>query len=158
MLAEPGIAEAQGVDHVSQSARSHWYLIHTKPRQERRALQNLEQQGYVCFLPLYLSEKLVKGRLLFIEEPLFPRYLFIHLAIGMDARSWAPIRSTIGVSSLVKFGDSPARVNECIIDLIKNHELEIKEAPDLLFNQGEKLQVVDGPFAGMAAVLSLIHI
>ncbi|MDR0735595.1 MAG: hypothetical protein LBF51_01965, partial [Zoogloeaceae bacterium] len=30
----------------------HWHLIHTKIRLERRALENLERQGYECYLPL----------------------------------------------------------------------------------------------------------
>ncbi|MDP3335894.1 MAG: transcription termination/antitermination NusG family protein, partial [Rhodoferax sp.] len=28
-----------------------WYLIHTKPRLEKCALENLQNQGYTCFLP-----------------------------------------------------------------------------------------------------------
>jgi len=155
LLAEFDVTEATQDEAIVRSTQSQWYLIHTKPRQERRALENLEQQGYTCFLPLYLSEKLVKGRPLFAEEPLFPRYLFIYLATGMDAKSWAPIRSTNGVSSLVRFGDSPARVDDGIIDLIKDHELEIKRAPERLFNAGDRLQVVDGPFAGMGVVFEM---
>jgi len=155
VLAASDALELTLEETLVQSRQSHWHLIHTKPRQERRALENLEQQGYTCFLPLYLSEKLVKGRLLFTEEPLFPRYLFIYLATGMDAKSWAPIRSTNGVSSLVRFGDSPARVDDGIIDLIKCHELEIKRAPERLFNEGDRLQVVDGPFAGMGVVFEM---
>lgn len=155
MLAEIDATAATREEAVVRSAQSHWYLIHTKPRQECRALENLEQQGYTCFLPLFLSEKLFKGRLLFIEEPLFPRYLFIRLATGMDAKSWAPIRSTNGVSSLVRFGDSPARVDDGIIDLIRRHELEIKGSPERLFNEGDRLQVVDGPFSGMGVVFEM---
>ena len=44
---------------------SHWYLIHTKPQQELRALQNLERQGYVCFYPKLTTEKLKRGALAF---------------------------------------------------------------------------------------------
>ena len=28
-----------------------WYLIYTKPRRERAALENLERQGYQAYLP-----------------------------------------------------------------------------------------------------------
>ena len=35
-----------------------WYLIHTKVRQERCAQDNLERQGYTCFLPQIRAEKL----------------------------------------------------------------------------------------------------
>ena len=44
----------------------HWYLIHTKPRQELRALENLERQGYECYLPLLPTEK--------IQEKLFATF------------------------------------------------------------------------------------
>jgi hypothetical protein len=27
-----------------------WYVIHSKPREERLALANLANQGYVCYL------------------------------------------------------------------------------------------------------------
>ena len=32
----------------SQATNSHWYAVHSKPRQEQRALANLAQQGYDC--------------------------------------------------------------------------------------------------------------
>jgi len=82
----------------------HWYLVHTKPRQEKFALQNLEQQGYQCYLPTLLTEILRQGSLTVKNEPLFPRYLFIRLGQGPATQSWAPIRSTKGVSRVVSFG------------------------------------------------------
>ena len=54
-----------------------WYLVHTKPRQEDIALSNLLRQDYECYLPTLPVEKLRKGGLALVEEPLFPRYLFI---------------------------------------------------------------------------------
>ena len=80
---------------------SNWYLIHTKIRQERVALENLERQGFECFLPLIRAEKLRRGQLLVVQEALFPRYLFIRLGTGLESQSWSPIRSTVGVSRLV---------------------------------------------------------
>lgn len=35
----------------------HWYVIHTKPRQEQRALLNLAQRGYNCYLRPCLPPK-----------------------------------------------------------------------------------------------------
>ncbi|MDR2366145.1 MAG: hypothetical protein LBD68_09915, partial [Zoogloeaceae bacterium] len=71
-----------------------WHLIHTKPRQEKRAVENLKRQGYTCYLPIISTEKLRRGVLALVEEPLFPRYLFIHLGMGPADKSWAPIHST----------------------------------------------------------------
>lgn len=74
----------------------YWYLLFTKPKQEKAALENLERQGYQCYLPIFLSEKLRQGLLTFSDEPLFPRYLFIRLGQGSSAKSWGAIRSTKG--------------------------------------------------------------
>ena len=52
---------------------SNWYLIHTKIRQERVALENLERQGFECFLPQINTEKLRRGALQVVQEALFPR-------------------------------------------------------------------------------------
>ena len=52
-----------------------WFLIHTKPRQEVIALENLERQDYPCYLPMLPTEKLRQGKLITLQEPLFPRYL-----------------------------------------------------------------------------------
>ena len=54
-----------------------WYLVHTKPRQGKCAQENLERQGYECYLPVFPKEKLRQSSVVVANEPLFPRYLFI---------------------------------------------------------------------------------
>ena len=87
----------------------HWYLVQTKPRQEQCALDNLQRQGYECYLPTLRAEKIRQGAVAVVAEPLFPRYLFIRLSQENSAPSWAPIRSTKGVTRLVSFGVEPAK-------------------------------------------------
>jgi transcriptional antiterminator RfaH len=137
------------------SSSTNWYVIHTKPRQERRALVNLEQQGYACYLPMIALEKLSRAHLSLVEEPLFPRYLFISLDHGRQGQSWAPIRSTIGVSGLVTFGSSPAKIDPALIDLLRQQEADLKSTPERLFQKGERLLVSDGAFAGLEAVYQM---
>ena len=71
-----------------------WYLIATKPRQEAVALLNLERQGYRVQLPKVELRKRRRGKWQEVIEPLFPGYLFVALATGVD--DTAPIRSTVG--------------------------------------------------------------
>jgi len=130
----------------------HWYLVHTKPRQERTALQNLEQQGYECYLPTMLAEKLRQGAVTLNDEPLFPRYLFIRLGWGLDAKSWVPIRSTRGVSRLVSFGNDVARISDDLINHLKTRETLARDEPERLFSAGERVCLMDGPFAGIEGV------
>jgi transcriptional antiterminator RfaH len=130
----------------------HWYLIHTKPRQEKCALQNLEQQGYQCYLPILPAEKLRQGILVVADEPLFPRYLFIRLGQGDSAKSWAPIRSTKGVSRLVSFGVEPARVDDWLIELLRAQEAAVQGEPERLFKRGERVRLTEGAFAGVEGI------
>jgi transcriptional antiterminator RfaH len=132
-----------------------WYVIHTKPRQEQRALSNLQQQGYECYLPLIPIEKLIQKRVSVIEEPLFPRYLFISLDASRYGQSWSPIRSTWGVSGLVSFGGEPAKINSGLIDLLRKQEQGFSKDPQRLFSAGENLLVAEGPFAGLQAIYQM---
>jgi transcriptional antiterminator RfaH len=133
---------------------SNWYLIHTKIRQERVALENLERQGFECFLPTILAEKLRRGVLQVVQEPLFPRYLFIRLGTGVESQSWAPIRSTLGVSRLVTFGQTPAKIHD---ELIAQLQVKTDSAEIQLrhFEPGEQVVVTDGPFVGVEAIYQM---
>jgi len=133
----------------------HWYLVHTKPKQEKCALQNLEQQGYACYLPILPTEKLRHGGLAIIDEPLFPRYLFIQLGQGISAKSWSPIRSTKGVSRLVSFGTEPAKVDDQLIELLKQQEQTHHTQPQRLFAAGDRVLLTDGPFAGIEGLYQM---
>ncbi|OQA34667.1 MAG: Transcription antitermination protein RfaH [Betaproteobacteria bacterium ADurb.Bin341] len=133
----------------------HWYVVHTKPRQEKTALLNLEQQGYECYLPLLPTEKIRQGGLAVVEEPLFPRYLFIRLDAGASGKSWGPIRSTRGVSRLVTFGTEPAKVAPCLIDTLRLQDNAGAKQPLRLFKPGDRVVVTNGPFAGIEVVYQM---
>ena len=131
-----------------------WYLIHTKVRQERCAQENLERQGYSCFLPQLRSEKLRRGALAVVQEPLFPRYLFIRLDAGLEAKGWGPIRSTLGVTRLVTFGNQPAKISDALVGSIRV-QTEAAVAPEKYFEVGQALVVTDGPFMGLEAIYQM---
>ena len=121
-----------------------WYVVHTKPRQEARALENLQNQGFNCFLPTMQVQKLRNQKVQTITEPMFSRYLFIQL--DDQTQNWGPIRSTLGVSKLVSFGAQPAKVP---LEFI----LFLKEAPpetlERMFAPGDNVQIARGPLQGL---------
>jgi transcriptional antiterminator RfaH len=131
-----------------------WYLIHSKPRQEFRALENLQAQGFHCYLPLLRVQHLRRKRLQWFDEPLFPRYLFIQLGQAEGPQDWSPIRSTLGVSRLVRFGDEPARVEDGLIAYLRERQSRQSE-PQPLFKTGERVQLTSGPFAGFEGVFQM---
>lgn len=133
----------------------HWYLVHTKPRQETCALENLQRQGYQCYLPTLPSEKLRQGVLTVTDVPLFPRYLFIRLGQDGSARSWGPIRSTKGVSRLVGFGGEPAKVSDSLVEALRVQEGAVQAHPVRLFKPGERVRLTEAPFAGIEGVYQM---
>lgn len=134
--------------HTPQSHA--WHLVHTKPRQEEIALTNLERQGYRCYLPRLNMEKLRHGKAQIVSEAMFPRYLFVQLDSSGHGQSWTPIRSTLGVNTLVRFGAQAARVDEALIALLRGREQD--KPVQTLFQPGEAVVVTEGPFAGIEAI------
>ena len=132
-----------------------WYLIHTKPRQEICALENLQWQGYECYFPTMPLEKLRHGKISTVEQPLFPRYLFIHLGQGPSAQSWTPIRSTKGVSRLITFGNAPAKVDDTLIQLLRMQESVVQIEPKRLFESGERVRITTTPFADIEGIYQM---
>ncbi len=97
-----------------------WYLVHTKPRQEHTARLNLERQGYGVYLPLTKVPRRRGDRRIATLGPLFPRYLFVALDLVHD--NAAPIRSTVGVSALVRFGQDVTPVPDKLIATLRERE------------------------------------
>lgn len=133
----------------------HWYLVHTKPKQEKCALENLLRQGYQCYLPTLPSEKLRQGVVTLTDQPLFPRYLFIRLDQADSALSWAPIRSTKGVSRLVSFGVEPAKVADSLVEALRTQEASAQAEPERLFTPGERVRLTEAPFAGIEGIYQM---
>lgn len=125
-----------------------WYLVQCKVGETLRALENLENQHYQCFMPLMRVEKIRKRKRVILEEPLFPGYLFIHLDQLVD--DWQPIRSTRGVARLVAFGGMPLAVDQAFINELQSR-CSIQKAMQTL-RKGEKVRITEGPFRELEAV------
>jgi transcriptional antiterminator RfaH len=121
-------------------------VIQTKPKQERRALEHLTNQGYECVLLQYQRERLRLGVRALHDEPLFPRYLFIRL--DSVSTNWSPIRSTRGVVGLVCFGGIPTAMPEGVVEAL----MQRNAYKENLFSTGDRVMITTGPFAGLEGV------
>ena len=129
-----------------------WYLIQTKPRSENIALENLSNQGYRCYLPLVKLERFVQNKIVVQKVPLFPRYLFIELDLDFSSKGWGSIRSTRGVSQLIKFGSTPAKVSDELINLMCARESESDSKVKPLYKSGQSIKILSGPFLGFESI------
>lgn len=125
-----------------------WYVVYTKSRQEQIAVDNLVRQGFEAYCPSVATTKRRKGQLASIIEPFFPRYIFLNFDLASD--NWAPLRSTRGVSSIVKFGGVPQRVPSSLVAALRENENsdKLQEVTPNTWRLGDSIEIEQGPFAG----------
>lgn len=137
---------------LTTSVAKSWFLVYAKPRQEETAKIQLSRQGYGIYLPMAQQTRQRGARRITYIEPLFPRYLFIHLNTCTD--DWGPIRSTVGVSALVRFGKEPALVPDELIGLLRSREsatgLHVWTTPG--FRTGQTVRVMEGAMQGYEGI------
>jgi len=131
----------------------HWYLVHTKPGRERIAEFNLLRQNYQVYHPRFLRPTRHRGSWIEKIVSLFPRYIFLRLTQDQDL---GPVRSTVGVANIVRFGHAYAVVPSQIVD-----DLRLRAHPEtglhLLrrqaqFDLGSRVKVVAGVFEGLEGI------
>jgi transcriptional antiterminator RfaH len=129
--------------------RTGWYVIYTKPYHEKKVHDRLTEKKIETFLPTRKTLRTWHDRRKFIDEPLFPSYLFIHLNSmqeyyeGMDAR---------GVLNYVRTGKEIAQVSDSVVQSIKlvtNQASEL-EISDNRFQPGKRLVINQGSLAGLS--------
>ncbi len=120
-----------------------WYLLKTKPRQEQRAVENLENQGFYAYCPMLER----KGRKL---EPLFPGYIFLLFDQLEENLPWGKVRSTRGVAYFVKFGNNPARISDDLVEQIRIREQTAE--PVSQFEPGQTVTFTDGAYSDLQGI------
>lgn len=132
-----------------------WYLAYTKPRSEALATAQLERQGYRAYLPLYKTFKRGPEGMVAQHGPMFPRYVFFRP--GRAGQSIAPVRSTVGVSSLVRFGLTPATVSNDLLEALRAFEQQREQADPATVSAlqvGRRVVVCAGPLRGLEGLVS----
>ena len=139
----------------SGEPRTCWLAVICKPRQESVAEENLVRQGFHVYLPRLRIRRRRRGQWIDSIEVLFPRYIFIR--IDPLLQNLAPVRSTRGAAGLVRFGGQPAVVPDEVIDALlqcQDPASGLHQENRTALSSGDRIKLVDGPFAGMEAVFA----
>ena len=141
------------IDTSSGTSRS-WYLVLTKPLNEEVAKINLERQGYKVYLPRLQQKLLRRGKWRDCVTALFPRYVFVQLESLVQ--SLAPVRSTIGVANVVRFGVDYAVVPNAVVDGLVAQEDPATKLHSLRdgawFKPGDAVRIATGSLSGLEGV------
>ncbi len=124
-----------------------WCVVQSKPHQERKALEHLQNQGFEAWLPTIQIEKIKAGRIVSASQPFFSRYLFVRM--NPEQHNWAPIRSTQGVSQLLRQGHQLSVVPDVYVEDLQQRIANSSQK--LALEIGDVLEIVSGPFKSLAA-------
>ena len=129
-----------------------WIVAQTKVRQERKAENNLKNQGFSCYLPLMITKKYCKNIWIKTQEVLFSRYIFIKFS---DYRqNISKINNTFGISRLLINKETlvPYCINDSYIDLLKT-DINTNNATKINhLEKGDSVTVTKGSLSNLTGV------
>ena len=135
----------------------HWYVVQARSGYERKVLdalnERIKQQGLTekfgqIIVPTEEVVEIHQGRKRKTARKFYPGYVLVEM--DMDEDSWYLVQKTPGV---IKFiggtSDKPVPLSSKEVDKILQRMQEgvDKPRPKVLFEVGEVVRVVDGPFA-----------
>lgn len=127
-----------------------WFALQTMPKNERKVEQLLRQKGYECFAPMYRQKRKWSDRVVEIDCPLFPGYVFCRFNNSVLGKAI----STQGVIRIVSFGGTPAEVaREEIKALQLLAQSDFLREPWKYLPDGTRVVVENGPLTGAQGVI-----
>lgn len=100
----------------------HWLVATCKINEVERLESNLLNQHFEYYLPKIITKKINSNPR---EEVLFPGYIFVN--IGLE--NYSALQYTIGIKSIIKFGNNIAYLSNEDIETIKMAEQASKKEP-----------------------------
>ena len=132
-----------------------WYVCVTKPRREPYAATKLQEQGYEFYLPMLVSWARKSGVWCKHQTVMFPRYGFVRPATVGQAIG--PVRSTPGVTGLVKFGPILACLADDRVEALRSLvSASAACMPEQPFELGKQVVFSSGPLAGLVGIVSSV--
>ncbi len=127
-----------------------WFAVYVSSRHEKKVGVQLGRRGIESFLPLYRTVHRWRNRSTKrLELPLFPNYLFVHMAPQEHVR----VLQVPGVLSMVCCGREPVPVPESVVEGLRV-ALALREmAPHPRLVVGCRVRIIKGPLCDMEGVL-----
>jgi transcription antitermination factor NusG len=147
---QSGFAAPLDCELLDPEATPQWYAACTRSNHERRVAAQLAERGVENFLPQYESVRRWKDRIVHLKMPLFPGYVFVHLALQLRLR----VLQVPGVACLVSFAGRPAAVPEEEFAKIREFLKQgLRAEPHRYLQAGRHVIVRHGPLQGMEGIV-----
>ena len=131
-----------------------WYVVYTKPKQERRVSLNLKAWRVETFNPELLERRCNQftGQPSYIAKSMFPNYIFVRFNPRTMLHN---IFCTRGVKYVLCSNGAPVSIDEELIELIRSRLDEtgfVRLGND--FKVGDKVTIIDGPLQNVQGIFS----
>lgn len=125
------------------NSESHWYVVYTKARNEKKVAQRLEER-FEVFCPLVTMVRKWSDRKKKVKEPLFRSYVFVKVT---ESERQEVLR-TPGIVCFVYWIGKPARVREEEIEAIRLFTEETEGTDVLSVEYNDTVHIDWGLFKG----------
>jgi transcriptional antiterminator RfaH len=121
-----------------------WWVLHTRPRQEKALARELRERGLPFYLPQVARRSLIRGRVMTAHVPLFTSYLFL---LGNDRQRLTALGTrrvvqALAVSDQARLGAELAQVHRLI-------EAGAPITPEERLGPGAEVEICSGALAGL---------
>ena len=140
-----------------------WYIVHAYSNFEKKvaeaimasaAEKGLEDNFEEVLVPTEKKIKPVRGRNVEVEQRSFPGYVLVKMV--MNDQTYHVVNETNKVTGFLGQGKKPLPVSQKEVDRILGQMQEAEEAPatpTVIYEIGETVKVIDGPFASFSGVV-----
>ena len=143
-------AQAPADAELRVDVQPRWYAAYTRANHERRVADRLGERGVENFLPQYEAVRKWKDRKVRLHLPLFPGYVFVHLAL----QNRLQVLQVPGVAWLVSFAGKPVPLPEEEFAMIRGFlKSRFRAEPHPYLKTGRRVRVSSGPFEGMEGIV-----
>jgi len=131
---------------ISAECQPLWYAAYTSANHEKKAAAEISRRGVESFLPLYRTVRRWSDRRVELQMPLFPGYVFVHLALRERLR----VLQVPGVAKLVGFGGLPVALPDEQVEALRaGLSGQLHAEPHPFLTAGRRVLVRAGPLQGL---------
>jgi transcriptional antiterminator NusG len=144
-----------------------WYIVHTYSGFEERVKETLRQRAEAMGMgdafgevriPTETVVEYKDGKKREVERKFFPGYILVEME--MSDAAWHVVKNTPKVTGFVGTGKKPTPLSQEEVDQILEQVTTAKERPKpkYVFDRGEPVKIIDGPFNNFSGVVEEVNL
>ena len=144
-----------------------WFIVHTYSGFEERVKESLKQRAEALGMgeafgevriPTETVVELRGGKKRETQRKFFPGYILVEMQMSDPA--WHVVKNTPKVTGFVGTGKKPTPLSQSEVDQIVEQVVTAKEKPKpkYVFDKGETVKIIDGPFNNFTGVVEDVNL